>query len=72
MNTKDKIRSEHIRGTTKVARASTKIMERRFKWCVHLMRREEEHDYNSEESDDERDTWTKEESDTEDKMEGCV
>ena len=40
---KDKIRNEHIRGTTKVAQASRKIMERRLKWYGHVMRMEEDH-----------------------------
>ena len=32
-----------IRGTTKVAQASRKIMERRLKWYGHVMRMEEDH-----------------------------
>ena len=40
---KDKIRNEHIRGTTKVAQASRKITERRLKWYGHVMRMEEDH-----------------------------
>ena len=40
---KNKIRNEHIRGTTKVAQASEKITERRLKWYGHVMRMEEEH-----------------------------
>ena len=39
----DKIRNEHIRGTTKVVQASRKIMERRLKWYGHVMRMEEDH-----------------------------
>ena len=40
---KDKIRNEHIRGTTKVAQASRKITERKLKWYGHVMRMEEDH-----------------------------
>ena len=40
---KDKIRNEHIRGTTKVVQASRKITERRLKWYGHVMRTEEDH-----------------------------
>ena len=40
---KDKIRNEHIQGTTKVAQASKKITERRLNWYGHVMRRDEEH-----------------------------
>ena len=40
---KDKIRNEHIRGTTKVAQSSRKITERRLKWYGHVMRMEEDH-----------------------------
>ena len=40
---KDKIRNEHIRGTTKVAQASRKITERRLKWYGHVMRMEDDH-----------------------------
>ena len=40
---KDKIRNEHIRGTTKVVQASRKITERRLKWYGHVMRMEEDH-----------------------------
>ena len=39
---KDKVRNEHIRGTTKVAQASNKITERRLKRYGHVTRREEE------------------------------
>ena len=40
---KDKIRNEHIRGTTRVAQASKQITERRLNWYGHLMRRDGEH-----------------------------
>ena len=40
---KDKIRNEHIRGTTKVVQASRMITERRLKWYGHVMRMEEDH-----------------------------
>ena len=43
---KDKIRNEHIRGTTKVVQASRKITERRLKLYGlygHVMRMEEDH-----------------------------
>ena len=40
---KDKIRNEHVRGTTKVVQASRKITERRLKWYGHVMRMEEDH-----------------------------
>ena len=63
---KDKVRNEHIRGTTKVAQAYKKITEKRLKWS----RDEEGRRARGEESDDERDTWKKEERETEDKMEG--
>ena len=39
---KDKIRNEHIRGTTKIVQASRKIMEKRLKWYGHVMRMEED------------------------------
>ena len=39
----DKIRNEHIRGTTRVAQASKKITERRLNWYGHVMRRDGEH-----------------------------
>ena len=39
----DKIRNEHIRGTTKVVQAYRKITERRLKWYGHVMRMEEDH-----------------------------
>ena len=34
---KDKIRNEHIRGTTRVAQASKKITERRLNWYGHVI-----------------------------------
>ena len=68
---KDKIRNEHIRGTTKVVQASRKITERRLKWYGHVMRMDKDHVV-SEESDDESDTGEKEERETKDKVEGCV
>ena len=37
----DKIRNERIRGTTKVREITNKVQERRLKWYVHVMRREE-------------------------------
>ena len=40
---KDKIRNEHILGTTRVAQASKKITERRLNWYGHVMRRDGEH-----------------------------
>ena len=40
---KDKIRNEHIRGTTRMAQASKKITERRLNWYAHVMRRDGEH-----------------------------
>ena len=40
---KDKIRNEHIRGTTRVAQASKDITERRLNWYGHVMRRDGEH-----------------------------
>ena len=42
MTRKDKIRNEHIRGTTRVAQASKKITERRLNWYGNVMRRDEE------------------------------
>ena len=42
---KDKIRNEHIRGTTRVAQASKKITERRLIWYGHVMRKDGEHIY---------------------------
>ena len=40
---KDKIRDEHIRGATSVARASKKITEKRLKWYDHVRRMNDEH-----------------------------
>ena len=40
---KNKIRNEHIRGTTRVAQASKNITERRLNWYGHVMRRDGEH-----------------------------
>ena len=40
---KDKIRNEHIRGTTRVTQASKKITDRRLNWYGHVMRRDGEH-----------------------------
>ena len=40
---RDKIRNEHIRGTTRVAQASKKISEKRLKWYGHVRRMKEEH-----------------------------
>ena len=37
----DKIRNERIRGTTKVGEITKKVQERRLKWYVHVMRRED-------------------------------
>ena len=37
---KDKVRNEHIRGTTKVAQATKQITERRLKWHGHVLRRQ--------------------------------
>ena len=34
MTRRDKIRNEHIRGTTRVVQASKKITEKRLKWYV--------------------------------------
>ena len=39
---KDKVRNEHIRGTTRVAQASKKITERRLNWYWHVMRKDGE------------------------------
>ena len=39
----DKIRNEHIRGTTRVVQASKKITEKRLKWYGHVRRMKEEH-----------------------------
>ena len=62
---KDKIRNEHIRGTTRVAQASKKITERRLNWYGHAMRRDGE-------SVEGRYTREKEERTTENKMERRV
>ena len=43
VTSKDKIKNEHIRGTTRVAPASKKITERRLNWYGHVMRRDGEH-----------------------------
>ena len=40
---KDKIRNEHIRGTTRVTQASKNVTERGFNWCGNVMMRYEEH-----------------------------
>ncbi len=40
---RDKIRNEHIRGTTRVLQASKKITEKRLKWYGHVRRMKEEH-----------------------------
>ena len=40
---KDKIRNEHIRGTTRVAQASKKITKRRLIWYGHVLKRDGEH-----------------------------
>ena len=39
---RDKIRNEHIRGTTRVVQASKKITEKRLKWYGHVRRMKEE------------------------------
>ena len=67
----DKIRNEHIRGTTKVVQASRKIdngEKTEMVWARH----EDGERSCSEESDDESDTGEKEERETKDKVEGCV
>ena len=43
MARRDKIRNEHIRGTTRVVQASKKITEKRLKWYGHVRRTKEEH-----------------------------
>ena len=43
MTRRDKIRNEHIRGTTRVVQASKKITEKRLKWYGHVRRMKEEH-----------------------------
>ena len=40
---RDKIRNEHIRGTTRVVQALKKITEKRLKWYGHVRRMKEEH-----------------------------
>ena len=40
---RDTIRNEHIRGTTRVVRASKKITEKRLKWYGHVRRMKVEH-----------------------------
>ena len=40
---RDKIRNEHIRGTTIVLQASNKITAKRLKWYGHVRRMKEEH-----------------------------
>ena len=40
---RDKIRNEHIRETTRVVQASTKITEKRLKWYGHVRRMKEDH-----------------------------
>ena len=39
----DKIRNEHVRGTTRVVQASKTITEKRLKWYGHVRRMKEEH-----------------------------
>ena len=40
VTSKDKIRNEHIRGTTRVTQASKNITERRFNWYGNVLRRD--------------------------------
>ena len=40
---RDKIRNEHIRGTTRVVQEYKKITEKRLKWYGHVRRMKEEH-----------------------------
>ena len=40
---RDKVRNEHIRGTTRVVQASKKITEKRLKCYGHVRRMKEEH-----------------------------
>ena len=40
---RDKIRNEHIRGTTRVVQASKNITEKRLKWYGHVRRMKAEH-----------------------------
>ena len=67
---KDKIRNEHIRGTTRVGQASKKITERRLNWYGHVMR--ERWRTHTEESVEGGYTMEKEERTTENKMERHV
>ena len=39
----DRIRNEHIRGSTKVVELSKKIQEGRLRWYGHVLRRERDH-----------------------------
>ena len=39
----DRIGNEKIRGSTKVGEISKKVQERRMRWYVHVMRRDEEY-----------------------------
>ena len=39
----DKIRNEHIRGTTRVAQDSKRSRRQQLNWYGHVMRRKEEH-----------------------------
>ena len=43
VTTRDKIRNDHIRGTTRVVQASKKITEKRLKWYGHVSRMKDEH-----------------------------
>ena len=43
MTRRDKIRNEHIRGTTRAGQAAKKITEKRLKWYGHVRRMKEEH-----------------------------
>ena len=67
---RDKIRNEHIRGTTRVALASKKITERRLNW--YGARDEERWRTHTEESVEGGYTREKEERTTENKMERRV
>ena len=66
---KDKIRNEHIRGTTRVAQASKKITERRLIWYRTRACDEERWRTHTEESVEGRYTREKEERTAENKME---
>ena len=68
---KDKIRNEHIRGTTRVAQASKQITERRLNWYGHVTRKDGEHMY-TEESVEGGYNREKEERTIENKMERRV